>query len=197
MKYLVYSFHANSLQYLEYAVLWISLWTYFHSSSFNSSPNSDIHFCWMLFSSNHNVWESFQLHYWFLVRKLTKCCVSFVVCLFFVWFITFLRDKSLSVNIYSIKITLCQIILDTDISSKGSCSWRAGCRNVQRCCPWVKCSFHYHKPFSSTSNRPHNGRPRATTPAQDPPHLFSFPYFIWEQPLRQLTQSHIASSRYL
>lgn len=25
MKYLVYSFHANSLQYLEFVVLWISL----------------------------------------------------------------------------------------------------------------------------------------------------------------------------
>ena len=36
----------------------------------------------------------------------------------------------------------------TDVSSfEGTCSWHADCRNVhQRCCPWIECSFFYHKP---------------------------------------------------
>ncbi len=64
----------------------------------------------------------------------------------------------------------------TDVGSfEGACNWHADCRNVhQSCCPWIECSFLYHKPspkafreFGSTSNRPHNRRPRVTTPAQD------------------------------
>ncbi len=61
----------------------------------------------------------------------------------------------------------------TDVASfEGACNWHADCRNVhQNCCPWIECSVLYHKPspkaFGSTSNRPHNHRPRITTPSQD------------------------------
>ncbi len=74
---------------------------------------------------------------------------------------------------------MCSLITQhnaTDVTSfEGACNWHAECRNVhQSCCPWIKCSFLYHKPSpkafqrsGSTSNRPHNRRPRVTTPAQD------------------------------
>ncbi len=60
----------------------------------------------------------------------------------------------------------------TDVASfEGACNWHADCRNAhQSCCPWIECSFLYHKrlqrrfrEFGSISNR----RPRVTTPAQD------------------------------
>ncbi len=36
----------------------------------------------------------------------------------------------------------------TDVASfEGACNWHADCRNVhQSCCPWIECSFLYHKP---------------------------------------------------
>ncbi len=59
-------------------------------------------------------------------------------------------------------------------SFEGACNWYADCRNVhQSCCRWIECSFFYHKSprrfreFGSTSDRPHNRRPRVITPAQD------------------------------
>ncbi len=35
----------------------------------------------------------------------------------------------------------------TDVASfEGACNWHADCRNVhQSCCPWIECSFLYHK----------------------------------------------------
>ncbi len=62
-----------------------------------------------------------------------------------------------------------------DASFEGVCNWHADCRNVhQSCCPWIECSFLYHKPSPKVFqriwqyiNRPHNRRPRVTTPAQD------------------------------
>ncbi len=64
----------------------------------------------------------------------------------------------------------------TDAASfEGACNWHADCRNVhQSCCPWIECSFstisrlqRRFREFGSASNRPHNRRPRETTPAQD------------------------------
>ncbi len=64
----------------------------------------------------------------------------------------------------------------TDVASfEGACNWHADCRNVhQSCCPWIECSFstishlkRHFREFGSTSNRPHNRRPRVATPAQD------------------------------
>ncbi len=37
---------------------------------------------------------------------------------------------------------------------KGACNWHADCRNVhQSCCPWIECSFLYHKPCSKAFQR--------------------------------------------
>ena len=52
---------------------------------------------------------------------------------------------------------------------EGACNRHADCRNVhQSCCQIIECSFLYHKllqlhfrEFVSTSNWPHNRRPRA------------------------------------
>ncbi len=81
---------------------------------------------------------------------------------------------------------------ETDVASfEGVCNLHADCRNVhQSCCPWIECSFLYHKPSPKAfqriwqyieSNRPHNCRPRATTPAQDLhiQHLHEFCLFVF------------------
>ena len=59
-------------------------------------------------------------------------------------------------------------------SFEGGCNWHADCSNVHQSCPWVECSFLYHKPsprhfrqFDSASNWPHNCRPHVTRPVQD------------------------------
>ncbi len=43
----------------------------------------------------------------------------------------------------------------TDVTSfEGACNWHADCRNVhQSCCPWIECSFLYHKPSSKAFQR--------------------------------------------
>ncbi len=43
----------------------------------------------------------------------------------------------------------------TDVASfEGACSWHADCRNVhQSCCPWIECSFLYHKPSPKAFQR--------------------------------------------
>ncbi len=59
------------------------------------------------------------------------------------------------------------------VSFEGACNCHADCRDVhQSCCPWIECSFLYHKPSPKAFQRiwqyrPHNRRPRVTTPAQD------------------------------
>ncbi len=64
----------------------------------------------------------------------------------------------------------------TDVASfEGACNWHADCRNVhQSCCPWIECSFLYHKPSPKVFQRiwqyiqpASHRRPRVTTPAQD------------------------------
>ncbi len=64
----------------------------------------------------------------------------------------------------------------TDVTSfEGACNWHADCRNVhQSCSPEVNVHFstisrlqRRFRGFGSTSNLPHNRRPRVTTPAQD------------------------------
>ncbi len=43
----------------------------------------------------------------------------------------------------------------TDVTNfEGGCNWHADCRNVhQSCCPWIECSFLYHKPSPKTFQR--------------------------------------------
>ncbi len=43
----------------------------------------------------------------------------------------------------------------TDVTSfEGPCNWHADCRNVhQSCCPWIECSFLYHKPSPKAFQR--------------------------------------------
>ncbi len=64
----------------------------------------------------------------------------------------------------------------TDVASfEGACNWHADCRNVhQSCCRELNVHFstisrlqRRFREFGSTSKRPHNRRPRVTTPAQD------------------------------
>ncbi len=57
----------------------------------------------------------------------------------------------------------------TNVTSfEGACNWHTDCRNVhQSCSPWIECSFLYNKPSPKEFQRPHNHRPRVTTPAQD------------------------------
>ncbi len=64
----------------------------------------------------------------------------------------------------------------TDVTSfEGGCTWHADRRNFhQRCCPWIECSFLYHKPspkrfqgiwqYIQPASQPQT---RVTTPAQD------------------------------
>ncbi len=64
----------------------------------------------------------------------------------------------------------------TDVASfEGACNWHADCRNVHQSCS-REVNVHFStisrlqrrfREFGSTSNRPHNRRPRVTTPAQD------------------------------
>ncbi len=50
------------------------------------------------------------------------------------------------------------------VSFEGAFNWHADCRNVhQSCCPWIECSFLYHKPSPKEFQR----ILRVTTPAQD------------------------------
>ncbi len=64
----------------------------------------------------------------------------------------------------------------TDVASfEGACNWHADHRNVhQSCCHELNVHFstisglqRHFREFGSTSNRPHDRRPRITTPAQD------------------------------
>ncbi len=43
----------------------------------------------------------------------------------------------------------------TDVASfVWACNWHADCRNVhQSCCPWIECSFLYHKPSPKAFQR--------------------------------------------
>ncbi len=43
----------------------------------------------------------------------------------------------------------------TDVTSfEGGWNWHADCRNVhQSCCPWIECSFLYHKPSPKAFQR--------------------------------------------
>ncbi len=43
----------------------------------------------------------------------------------------------------------------TDVASfEGACNWHADCRNVhQSFCPWIECSFFYHKPSPKAFQR--------------------------------------------
>ncbi len=43
----------------------------------------------------------------------------------------------------------------TDVSSfEGAFNWHADCRNVhQSCCPWIECSFLYHKSYPKVFQR--------------------------------------------
>ncbi len=54
--------------------------------------------------------------------------------------------------------TMCSFITQhnaTDVASfEGTCNWHADCRNVhQSCCPWIECSFLYHKPSPKAFQR--------------------------------------------
>ncbi len=53
---------------------------------------------------------------------------------------------------------MCSFIIQhnaTDVASfEGACNSHADCRNVhQNCCPWIECSFLYHKPSPKAFQR--------------------------------------------
>ncbi len=72
----------------------------------------------------------------------------------------------------------------TDVASfEGTCNWHADCRNVlQSCCPWIKCSFLFHKPSPKAFQRIWQYIQPASQPqttynhtSPTPPHLASSP----------------------
>ncbi len=69
------------------------------------------------------------------------------------------------------------------VSFEGACSWHADCRNVtQSCCPWIECSFLYHKPSPKAFQRIwqyiqrlHNRQTTCNHTSPGPPHPASSP----------------------
>ncbi len=84
----------------------------------------------------------------------------------------------------------------TDVASfEGVCNWHADCRNVhQRCCPWIECSFLYHKPSPKAFQRIWQYIQPASQPqttcnhtSPGPPHPASFTSkIVWDQSPGQL-----------
>ncbi len=84
----------------------------------------------------------------------------------------------------------------TDVASfEGACNWHSD-RNVhQSCCPWIECSFLYHKPSPKEFQRnwqytqPHKRRSCVTTSAQD----LHIQHLYLQDCLRQTTRTAAAT----
>ncbi len=93
----------------------------------------------------------------------------------------------------------------TDVASfEGACNWHADCRNVhQSCCPWIECSFIYHKPSPKAFQRIWQYIQLASQPqttcnhtSPGPPHPASSPpRSSWDQPPGQLLQQSVCITK--
>ncbi len=92
----------------------------------------------------------------------------------------------------------------TDVARfEGVYNWHADCRNVhQNCCPWIECSFLYHKPSPKAFQRIWQYIQPASQPqttcihtSPGPPHPASSPKIIWDQPPGQLLQQSVCITK--
>ncbi len=90
----------------------------------------------------------------------------------------------------------------TDVASiEGACNWHSDCRNVhQSCCPWIECSFLYHKPPPKAFQRIWHYIQPASQPqttcnhtSPEPPHPASSLPRV--QPPRQLLQQSVCITK--
>ncbi len=93
----------------------------------------------------------------------------------------------------------------TNVASfEGACNWHADCRNVhQSCCPWIECSFLYHKPSPKAFQRIWQYIQPASQPqttcnhtSPGPPHPAIFTSkIVWDQPPGQLLQQSVCITK--
>ncbi len=91
----------------------------------------------------------------------------------------------------------------TDVASfEGACNWHADCRNVhQSCCPWIECSFLYHKPspkafqriwqYIQTASQPQTMCNHTRTSTSS---IFTSK-IVWDQPPGQLLQQSVCITK--
>ncbi len=93
----------------------------------------------------------------------------------------------------------------TDVAGfEGACNWHADCRNVhQSFCPWIECSFLYHKPSPKAFQRIRQYIQPALQPqttcnhtSPGPPHpASSNSKIVWDQPPGQLLQQSVCITK--
>ncbi len=88
----------------------------------------------------------------------------------------------------------------TDVASfEGACNWHADCRNVhQSCCPWIECSFLYHKPSPKAFQRIWQYIQPASQPQTTCNHTSPGPpasKFVWDQPPGQMLQQSVCITK--
>ncbi len=92
----------------------------------------------------------------------------------------------------------------TDVASfEGACNWHADSRNVhQSCCPWIECSFLYHKPSPKAFHRIWQYIQPASQPQTTCNHtnttstssIFTSK-IVWDQPPGQLLQQSVCITK--